>query len=76
MREFVDDEGRKWDVVVGRESWGVVYALFIPAERENPMRQTLLETASYQDAVQELQGASGDELGRLFRRSTPKDMDG
>lgn len=76
MREFVDGEGRKWDVVVGRESWGSVYALFIPADQEGTLRQTLLATSSYQDAIQELQGASSSELGRLLRQSEPKEMDG
>lgn len=72
MREFVDDDGTKWEVVVGRESWGAVYALFIP-DGKGSMRQALLETSSYLDAIQDLQNATPSELARLFHRSAPSD---
>ncbi len=49
MRRFSDERGETWDAVVGRESWGTLYALFIPAgaAAAQPVRQALLQSAGY-----------------------------
>ena len=75
MRRFIDPEGRPWDVVVGRESWGALYALFIPVEPRpgEPARQALLRAAGYNEAHAELASLPDTELAELFRRATPKD---
>jgi hypothetical protein len=74
MRRFEDPDGKPWDVVVGRESWGALYALFIPAGpgRTEPIRQALLRSEAYDRAQLELADCDAAELTRLFRLSIPK----
>jgi hypothetical protein len=74
MRRFTDAAGRPWDVVVGRESWGTLYALFIPAGvgRAESIRQALLRSESYEGAQLELDGCEEATLARLFEQSEPK----
>lgn len=73
MRRFEDRHGRTWDVVVGRESFGSLLALFVPAAG-NPEgnRQALLTAQSQQDAQAELDGLTQDDLDELLERSDPK----
>lgn len=73
MRRHTDAEGRAWDVLVGRESFGAMYALFVPAEG-NPgdVRQALLSAASQAEADAELDALSTGELNELLRESEPK----
>jgi hypothetical protein len=75
VRRFTDEGGRVWDVVVGRESWGTLYALFIPVGRgrTEPVRQTLLEASGYEAAQQELDALPPAELNAMLRRSQPKE---
>ena len=74
MRRFVDDEGRTWDVVLGRESWGALYALFVPAASGSApeVRQALPRSSGYDAAYFELMDADDAELAALFRAATPK----
>lgn len=74
MRRFVDREGRSWDIVVGRESFGALYALFVPAAG-NPagMRQTLLQAESRGGALSELDGLQDEDIEALLQRSDPKE---
>jgi hypothetical protein len=47
VRRYTDSRGREWDVVVGRESFGALYALFVPAaETRAETRQALLQADS------------------------------
>lgn len=71
MRRIRDGDGRPWDVVLGRESWGALYALFVPAT--GPVRQTLLEAESYGAAQAELEALTEEEVLALLSRSEPKD---
>jgi hypothetical protein len=75
MRRHQDPQGRSWDVIVGRESFGALLALFLPAgaNPEAP-RQALLEAGSPMDAETELDALSTDQLNDLLRRSEPKRM--
>ncbi len=75
MRRFTDEHGRVWDVVLGRESWGTLYALFVPAgaPAERPIRQALLRSAGYEQAQQELDGLDDDALRDLFATSQPRE---
>ena len=73
MRRYSDPRGRTWDVVVGRESFGALYALFVPtAETRAETRQTLLRADSPMAAEGSLESMSQDELNELFDRSEPK----
>lgn len=75
MRRFTDPRGRSWDVVVGRESFGALYALFVPAAQTRAeTRQTLLQADSLMAAQASLEGLSEDELTELFERSEPKTL--
>ena len=73
MRRFQDARGRGWDVVVGRESFGALFAIFAPAAG-NPeeTRQVMLEAASQQEAEEELDALSQAGLEELLERSDPK----
>lgn len=61
MRHFTDEQGRSWDVVVGRESWGAPVLLF--TERAgDAIRQAPLAAQTMLDAGQALAELSDDEL--------------
>ncbi len=72
MRRFQDRAGVRWDVVLGRESWGALYALFVPAGGPGGVRQTPLRTPSYEAAQRELDESSEERLQELLERSEPK----
>ena len=74
MREL-DEQGVHWEVVVGRESWGSFYAIFVPREASVAPRESSLSGTSYEEAYLEVEALSPDELLELFRRSTPKVME-
>lgn len=75
MRRFVDEEGGTWDVVLGRESWGALYALFVPAGpgHTGPVLQALLRSVGYDAAYAELMDADEARIADLFRSATPKE---
>lgn len=68
MRRFADSTGLLWDAVVSRESWGTLYALFVPAGigRTEPMRRALLRSEAYDHAERELDELDDDALSALF----------
>ena len=73
MRRYQDARGRDWDVVVGRESFGALYALFVPAgETRAETRQALLQEDSKARAQAAVEAMSDDEMNELFERSEPK----
>lgn len=73
MRRFTDPRDREWDVVVGRESFGALYALFVPAaETRAETRQALLQADSKMAAAELVDAMSHEELTALFERSEPK----
>jgi hypothetical protein len=74
MRRFEDTDGRLWEVIVGRESWGANYALFVPAAgTAADVRQAILRGASFEDAVTELDELDDDGLQKLLDISTIKE---
>jgi hypothetical protein len=74
MRRFEDRAGTFWDVIVGRESWGANYALFVPATgTAADVRQAILRGASFEDAVTELDDLDDEGLQRLLDNSTIKE---
>ena len=73
VRRYEDSRGRTWDVVIGRESFGALYALFVPSgETRAETRQTLLMQESKADAQGAIEAMSDDEMNELFERSEPK----
>lgn len=74
MKRFEDADGRSWDVVIGRESWGNLYALFIPVagSPSAELRQTLLRAESLEAAYLELDGLDTNALRELLARSERK----
>lgn len=82
MRSFEDRDGRRWDVVVGRESWGAIFAIFVPVgsayapdEGGPVIRQLQLRAKAYDEANRELGGASEEELREMLERSDPKSLE-
>lgn len=76
MRRYTDSRGGSWDVVVGRESFGALYALFVPAAKTpGETRQTLLEAESQTAAGESLGAMSDEELNDLFERSEVKRLE-
>jgi hypothetical protein len=72
MRRFTDQAGTEWDVVLGRESWGVLLALFVPRD-EGPVRQAVLASSGSDVAAQELNDLDDAALQALLDRSTMKE---
>lgn len=75
MRRFDDSEGRQWEVVVGRESWGAIFAIFVPVSEGPPVRQTLLQASSFEAAHAELNGMPEAEVRALLARSHVKNLE-
>lgn len=75
MRRIQDADGRVWDVVVGRESWGAYFALFVPgrASREEPIRQAQLRALSADEAERKLEQLDDAELLELLGSARPKE---
>jgi len=73
MRRFRDSEGSEWEVVAGRESWGSIYAIFIPVV-EGELRQSPIQASGYEEATAELERLSEVELQVMLAQSQPKPM--
>ena len=71
MRRFQDRSGTHWDVVLGRESWGMSVALFVPpTSSELDVRQAPLQSAAQDAAMRELEAMDESALQALLDRST------
>jgi hypothetical protein len=73
MRRFTDREGSAWDVVLGRESWGALLALFVPVDDGRSVRQAPLASTAYDAATTELDTLDDAALQALLDRSTLKE---
>jgi hypothetical protein len=68
MREFVDPLGSRWNVVVGRESYGTFVLLFDRRDAPETRRLVLApETAA--DAERELEELTDEELQARLAQS-------
>lgn len=72
MRRFDDDGGRRWEVVAGRESWGALFAIFLPVDAGPDVRQAPLAAASYEEAAALFESLDDAALRALLARSEPK----
>ena len=68
MRAFLDRDGTRWDVVLGRESWGGLVLLFVPPS-PSPVRQAFFPADGYDIAVLELDRLTDERLQRLLDES-------
>ena len=75
MRSFLGSDGREWEVVVGRESWGALFAIFMARKGQDPPRQTMLEGTSVDEALRTILSMEEEELRALLERSCPKAME-
>ena len=73
MRRFTDPQGDLWDVVIGRESWGTICALFVPVRAGAAVRQTVLPATGTEAAGQLVDEMDDNALVALLHRSTLKD---
>jgi len=72
MRAFVDRDGARWGVVLGRESWGTLLLLFVPAAGGLPVRQAFFPAVSYDIAVVELDRLTDERLQQLLDAAEPR----
>ncbi|HJU64404.1 MAG TPA: hypothetical protein VJ596_01945 [Gemmatimonadaceae bacterium] len=70
MRIFTDESGNRWDVVLGKESFGTLVLLF---SRRNggDVRKSILASESVMDAESELGTLSDDDLRARLREAEP-----
>lgn len=69
MRSFTDEDGGQWEVVVGRESYGIVVALFSPKRGSASPRQAVLDVSSPDEGSRVLREMSSEALVDLFKGS-------
>lgn len=60
--------------MAGRESWGTIYAIFVPRDGARDLRQTLLAATSYEQATSELESLDERGLRELLESSEPKSL--
>jgi len=73
MRVFEDDGGNAWDVVVGRESYGTVVAMFFPKSGSELPRQALLDVKPTDEGTRMLRDLSMEALRALLRDSVQRE---
>jgi hypothetical protein len=66
MRRFRDRQGRAWEIVLGRGSWGAQVALFVPLGHDAPVRQADLAASAVDQAVDEIDRADEASLQALL----------
>ena len=69
MRTIIDATGARWDVLVGRESWGTLLLLFSPREGGDT-RQAVLAAETPTAAERELDDLSDDRLREMLAGAT------
>jgi hypothetical protein len=70
VRSFLDNAGRRWDVVLGKESWGTLVLIFTPTAGGDA-RTTVLSAETSFDANAELDALTDDGLRDRLRDSRP-----
>ncbi|HET8700713.1 MAG TPA: hypothetical protein VFL97_03495 [Nitrococcus sp.] len=74
MRAFHDRSGRRWEAVVGRESYGIQLLLFLP-EGGGQARKTVMASTTRLEAYRELDAMSDTELCERLGHSQSWDAD-
>jgi hypothetical protein len=70
MRSFVDDAGRRWQVMLGKESWGTLVLLFTRTD-DVETRTSVLSAETMLAANAELDAMSDDDLRARLHDSKP-----
>jgi hypothetical protein len=70
VRSFTDDAGARWEVFLGKASWGTLILLFTPA-RGGETRASILHAETALAANAELDALSDDDLRDRLRDSRP-----
>jgi hypothetical protein len=70
VRSFTDESGRRWQVVIGKESWGTLVLLFSPTDGGGA-RTSILAAETTFAANAELDALSDDQLRDRLRDSRP-----
>ena len=70
MRDFIDPDGCRWSASVGRESYGMLVVLLVPANGGG-VRKAMLAAETRLEAQQELQALSECELQERLEASVP-----
>jgi hypothetical protein len=70
VRGFVDDGGRAWQVVLGKESWGTLVLLF-SSTAGGETRTSVLDAETSFAANAELDALTDQELRDRLRDSRP-----
>jgi len=70
MRVVEDAQGRSWDVMVGRGSWGALVLLF-SLRGANENRTAHIASETVRQAEQELSALSDDEVRARLADSKP-----
>jgi hypothetical protein len=70
VRSFLDDAGRRWEVVLGKASWGTLVLIFSPIEGGDARTSVLAAETSF-DANAELDVMTDDTLRERLRDSHP-----
>lgn len=70
MRSFLDDTGQRWEVTVGKESWGTLVLIFTPTAGGDARTSVLSAETSF-DANAELDAFTDGELRDRLRDSRP-----
>ena len=68
MRVFTDDDGRRWQVMIGKESWGTLVLLFSPADG-GEARTSILSAETQLTANAELDAMTDGGLRDRLRGS-------
>ncbi len=74
MRAFRDQGGKRWDAVVGHESYGIQVLLFMP-EGDGETRKAVMAATTRLEAHREVDALTEAELRQRLARSQPWDSD-
>jgi hypothetical protein len=70
VRSFLDDAGRRWEVVLGKASWGTLVLILSPMSGGDARTSVLAAETSF-DANAELDALTDDALRERLRDSRP-----
>jgi hypothetical protein len=70
VRSFVDALGARWQVTIGKESWGTLVLLFSPAGA-NGVRTSIMQAETMFQANVELDALTDDDLRARLTESRP-----
>jgi hypothetical protein len=70
VRDFTDEKGGEWQVVLGKESWGTLVLLFTP-RHGGDSRTSILAAETALAASAELDALTDDQLRDRLRDSRP-----